>query len=64
MTGDYHHKPGSVMQSNVMLMFWQTGEKAMAPEGSLSCGNKMYLFFESVNLSVEELEQKEGQKPS
>ena len=39
-------------------------EKAMVQEGSLMCKYKSYFFPESISLSVEELEQKEGQKPS
>ena len=39
-------------------------EKAMAHEGSLKCEYKSYFFPELSSLSVEELEQKEGQKSS
>ena len=39
-------------------------EKAMAQEGSLMCKYKSYFFPESISFSVEELEQKEGQKSS
>ena len=39
-------------------------EKAMAQEGSLKCKYKSYFFPELSSLSVEELEQKDGQKSS
>ena len=31
----------------------------MAPKGSLACGEKTYISFELISLSVEELEQEE-----
>ena len=44
-------------------MFEELGaheDKEMALEGSLECGSKTYFSFESISLSVEELEREEG----
>ena len=58
------------MQSNVNNVInnvWQTGSSHRKGDGTrrkLEVWQETYFSLESISLSVEELEQKEGQKPS